>query len=66
MNILAAIGLPVFLVVILVLSGSLLVLASVLIVLLKLGVIAHLWTRPDPEDESSGHTLDQTRDAGQP
>jgi hypothetical protein len=52
--------------VILICLGGLLALAGVVLVLLKLGVIAHLWTRPEPVDESPGHTLDQSREPGRP
>jgi hypothetical protein len=44
----------------------LLALGGVLVLLLKLGVIAHYYTKPDPVDESGGHTLSQSREAGQP
>jgi len=46
--------------------GGLLALGGVLFLLLKLGVIAHYFTKDDPVDESEGHTLSQSREAGQP
>ena len=46
--------------------GGLLALGGVLVLLLKLGVIAHYYTKDDPVDESGGHTLSQSREAGRP
>jgi hypothetical protein len=54
----------ILLVIALVCLCSLAALAGVLLLLLKLGVIAHHYTRPEPRDESSGHTLEQIREAG--
>jgi hypothetical protein len=48
----------------LILLGSLLALGGVLLLLLKLGVIGHYYAKPDPVDESAGHTLAQSREAG--
>jgi len=59
-------GVPLALAVVLACLGGLLALAGLVILLLKLGVIAHLWTRPEPVDESPGHTLDQSREPGKP
>ena len=44
--------------------GGLAALVAVAVFILKVGTIAHLWTQPEPQDESDGHTLAQSRDAG--
>ena len=46
--------------------GGLLPLGGVLLLLLKLGVIAHYYAKDGPVDESGGHTLSQSREAGRP
>jgi len=56
----------VLIIVVLIGLGGLLALGGVLVLLLKLGVIAHAYTKPEPEDHSGGHTLAQSRDVGQP
>lgn len=50
----------------LILLGGLLALGGVVLILLKLGVIADLWTRPELKDESQGHTLEQSREPSGP
>ena len=43
--------------------GGIAALVAVAVLIIKLGTIAHLWTKPEPQDESSGHTLAQSREA---
>jgi hypothetical protein len=44
--------------------GGLATLVAVVVFILKIGTVAHLWSKPDPQDESDGHTLAQSREAG--
>jgi hypothetical protein len=37
---------------------------GILLLLLKLGVMGHYYTKPEPTDDSDGHTLAQSREAG--
>jgi len=51
---------------VLVAMGGLAALIAVAVLIVKLGTIAHLWRKPDPQDESDSHTLAQSREAGRP
>jgi len=62
---LAGAGALTLLLIVLACLGSVLALTGLLVLLLKLGVIAHYWTKPEPVDESAGHSLAQSREAGQ-